>query len=601
MNTTTHAVADPPETPSRGSSRSWWIFLALATLSAALLRTAVPSRMAIEHFDEGVYASNVFCPDSDDTYPDRHLYAPPGLPRVIEEFQVWLEASDLSSIAPSLLAGIMLVPLIGLLARDWLGEPAARAAVLLALFSDVHILYSRTALTDVPWITWLVLALWLAHRGLLRGRPLPLIAAGLATAAGWWTKYTGWLPLAIALAGILAVPLLSPRADTPWRLWLKRLALLTAVAALAIAPLFVSLQGTGGYTAVATNHARYIVGVFGWLDSAIAHAQHLAAFESFLTPLGVAVACCVVAGGSWKITSADLRRRLPLAIAAAGLTAVLSFPVLVLAAAVMALRDGLAQLRGRNQQTPDDRTLAWTMLAAWWIAMTLSTPLYHPYPRLVLPWLVAGWLLLAHQFARFAAADETDATGTARTQPDRRLALIAGIGIVLLLIAIPTRFASRGIPALQSRTAIARLADHIVSEVSRHAPDGNVVIRVWGEPALFFQLSNRAPRRLLMQPAGGLRVIRPGEQPPAIPVFLAVGPHALDGQPPSPDAFRDYQPLGSFEVTPGLQVRLNQPPARRDQPMTFHLYRWKPPPTPLNSVSRETPQAARRSRTRITR
>ena len=26
------------------------------------------------------------------------------------------------------------------------------------------------------------------------------ISAGLATAAGWWTKYTGWLPPAIALA-----------------------------------------------------------------------------------------------------------------------------------------------------------------------------------------------------------------------------------------------------------------------------------------------------------------------------------------------------------------------------------------------------------------
>ena len=134
LNTTAHAVPespDLPETPSPGSSRSWWIFLVLATLSATLLRTAVPSRMAIEHFDEGVYASNVFCPDQDDTYPDRHLYAPPGLPRVIEEFHVWLETSDLSSIAPSLLAGILLVPLLGLLARDWLGEPAARAAVLL--------------------------------------------------------------------------------------------------------------------------------------------------------------------------------------------------------------------------------------------------------------------------------------------------------------------------------------------------------------------------------------------------------------------------------------------------------------------------------------
>jgi len=550
--------------------------------------------MAIEHFDEGVYASNVFCPDEDDTYPDRHLYAPPGLPRVIEEFHVWLEASDLSSIAPSLLAGIVLVPLLGLLARDWLGESAARAAVLLALFNDVHILYSRTALTDVPWITWLVLALWLTRRGLLGGRPLPLIAAGLATAAGWWTKYTGWLPLAIALAGILAVPLLCRQTNTPWRSWLKRLVLLTAVAAGAIAPLFVSLQDTGGYTAVATNHARYIVGLSGWLDSAITHAQHLAAFESPLTLIGVAVACCLITGGPWRFAPAAIRRRLLVAIAAAGLAALLSFSLLVLVAAVMALRDGLAQLRGRSHQTPSDRPLAWTMLAAWWITMTLTIPLYHPYPRLILPWLVAGWLLLGHQLARWTAADSTDNT---YPQPGRRLALAGGIGVVLLLIAIPTRFASRGIPALQSRTAIARLADQLVSEVTQQAPDGNLVIRVWGEPALFFQLSNRSPRRLLMQPAGGLTVMRPGEPPPAIPVFLAVGPHALDGQPPSTDAFRNYQPLASFEVTPGLQVRLNQPPARRDQPMTFHLFRWKPP----TSVSRETTQAARRSRTRTTR
>ena len=76
---------------------------------------------------------------------------------MIEEAHLWLGASDFSSIAPSLLAGIALIPLLGLLARDWLGEPAGRAAVLLAVFSDVHVLYSRIALTDVPWITWLVL------------------------------------------------------------------------------------------------------------------------------------------------------------------------------------------------------------------------------------------------------------------------------------------------------------------------------------------------------------------------------------------------------------------------------------------------------------
>jgi len=360
------------------------------------------------------------------------------------------------------------------------------------------------------------------------------------------------------------------------------------------------LRDTGGYTAVASNHARFIVGVRGWLDSAIAHAQHLAAFESPLTPFGVAVACCLIAGGSWNVSSEATRHRLLVAIAASGLAAMMSLSVLVLVAAVMALREGLAQLRGQRDEAHVGRPLAWTMLAAWWIAMTLTTPLYHPYPRLILPWLVAGWLLLGQQLARWTATDVTDVanvTKNSHAQPGRRLALAAAIGAVLMLVAIPTRFASRGIPSLQPRTAIARLADQLVSQVTTHAPDGNVVIRVWGEPALFFQLSNRSPRRLLMQPAGGLAVIRPGEQPPAIPVFLAVGPHALDGRPPSPDAFRDYRHLDSFEVIPGLQVRLNQPPARRDQPMIFHLYRWKPP----TGVSRETPQAARRSSTRTTR
>jgi hypothetical protein len=234
------------------------------------------------------------------------------------------------------------------------------------------------------------------------------------------------------------------------------------------------------------------------------------------------------------------------------------------------------------------------MLAAWWIAMTLTTPLYHPYPRLVLPWLVAGWLLLGHQIARWSAADSSADTPT---RSGRLLPLAAGIGLILLLIAIPTRFVSRGIPALESRTAIAELAGELVAVVSEQVPEGNLVIRVWGEPALFFQLSRRSPKRLLMQPARGFQVIRPGEQPPGIPVFLVIGPHAFDGRSPGPDALRDYEPVGSFEVTPGLQVRLNQPPARRNQPMSFHLYRWKP----SKDVSRETPQAARRSSDRTTR
>jgi hypothetical protein len=603
LNNSPLPTTEPLNTPPIGSSRPWWIFLAVATLAAALLRTAAPSGLAVEHFDEGVYASNTWCPDLADTYPDRHLYAPPGLPRLIQETHLWLGPSDLSSIAPSLLAGILLIPLLGLMTRDWFSEPAARAAVLLAVTSDPHILFSRTALTDVPWITWLVLAIWLTHKALISGRLGTLALAGLAVAAGWWTKYSGWLPLAIAATGVLATRFsgqvkkanhspASPALTT----WIKRLALISAVTALAITPLFVMLKDTGGYAAVATNHARYLVGLSGWLDSARAHAEHLWLFESPLTAFGVALACCFAAKHPGRFTWNAIRRRLALATLLAGLTAAVSFPTLVLIAAAQTLRDGWAHLRQHQHQQQENthHTLAWAMLAAWWVAMSVTTPLYHPYPRLALPWLVAGWLIVAQQIARLIyhepAPDQPPRIG-------RRLAVAAAIGTALLLAAIPIRFASRGIPAMEPRTAIAHLADQVVATVSEHVPKGHSVIRVWGEPALFFQLSNRSPRRLLIQPAGGLEVVRPGEPPPDLPVFLVIGPHATDGQNPKPDAMIDYQPLRIFEAKPGLQVRRNQPPARRDGPMTFHLYRWKPPAR----VSRETPQTARRSSTRTTR
>ncbi len=609
MNNSPLPTTEPLNIPPSGSSKPWWIFLAVATLAAALLRTAAPSGLAVEHFDEGVYASNTWCPDLADTYPDRHLYAPPGLPRLIQEIHLWLGPSDLSSIAPSLLAGILLIPLLGLMTRDWFGEPAARAAVLLAATSDPHILFSRTALTDVPWITCLVLAIWLAHKALISGRLGTLALAGLAVAAGWWTKYSGWLPLAIAATAVLATRFVGQIVKAPQSpaspaltTWIKRLALICAVAALAITPLFIMLQDTGGYAAVATNHARYFVGLSGWLDSARAHAEHLWLFESPLTAFGVALACCLAVRHPWRFTWNAIRRRLALATLLAGLTAAVSFPTLVLIAAATTLQHAWPHLRQRQpqgqQQEDSHHTLAWAMLAAWWIAMSVTTPLYYPYPRLALPWLVAGWLIVAQQIVRLLNHEPDPAQSL--DQPPRygrRLAVASTIGTALLLAAIPIRFASRGIPALEPRTAIAHLADQVVATVSEHAPKGHSVIRVWGEPALFFQLSNRSPRRLLMQPAGGLEVVRPGEPPPDLPVFLVIGPHATNGQNPKPDEMIDYQPLRTFEARPGLQVRRNQPPARRDGPMTFHLYRWKPP----TRVSRETTQAARRSSTRTTR
>lgn len=565
------------------SSGTWWIFLTSVAVMATALRLAFPAGIAVEHFDEGVYASNLWCPDTlvpgAYSYPDRHLYAPPLLPSAIESSQLLLGSSDLPAIVPSLLAGTVLILVLGGLVRHWFGEPTARAVVMLAACSDVHILYSRTALTDVSWITWLVIAVGLSHRGLVAGRPLILIAAGIATGLGWWIKYTGWLPLAITAAGIGITIVLIPSTRGRCRAWLLRLCLIISVTAATIAPLFWSLGQTGGYGPVARNHARFLVGIPGWVGAAVEQARNLMQIESVLTVAGLVLATWLATGlarptGRFTWNAIGPRVLLPLALA--GLAAAVSFTLLVIPMAIFALADGFRQARHRTaQSTPcDNRHLAWGMLAAWWIAMTLSTPLYYPYPRLALPWLIAGWILVGRQIVTW-----TTAAGDPRpTRPRWQLLTAAGLGLVLLIVAIPGRLLPRGIPAWQPRTAIADLSDQLIGRVLAANPDGLTVIRVWGEPALFYQLNTRAPDRLLLQPAGGLSVIAPGQPAPEAAVFLVVGPHVIADDETRQQDWSAFTLIDSFKIRPGLQVRLNQPSDRREQAMTFRLYRWRPIP-----------------------
>ena len=110
-------------------------------LVSLALRLMLPSGIAVEHFDEGVYASNLWCPDTEFRYPDRHLYAPPLLPALIELLLLVLGPRQIAPSLVCLVAGTVLVPLLGEMSRRWLGEPSARAIVTLAVFSDFHILY----------------------------------------------------------------------------------------------------------------------------------------------------------------------------------------------------------------------------------------------------------------------------------------------------------------------------------------------------------------------------------------------------------------------------------------------------------------------------
>ena len=175
------------------------------TVLGLLVRVLFLSDIAVEHFDEGVYASNLWFPDNDYAYPSRHLYAPPLLPSLIEWSLILFGSSGKwVPFLPGLLLGSATVPLVWWVGRRWFGAAAGVAAAGLIALSEFHILLSRSALTDAPMLFFLVLAVWLFHEALTSSNWRLSIVAGVATGLAWSTKYNGWLPLAIGVSGASA-------------------------------------------------------------------------------------------------------------------------------------------------------------------------------------------------------------------------------------------------------------------------------------------------------------------------------------------------------------------------------------------------------------
>ena len=83
---------EPPaiDDRARASLRLEGTLLGFIILLGLGLRALRPDAIAIEHFDEGVYASNLYCGHLDPpfAYPMRHLYAPPLFPALLEWAQI---------------------------------------------------------------------------------------------------------------------------------------------------------------------------------------------------------------------------------------------------------------------------------------------------------------------------------------------------------------------------------------------------------------------------------------------------------------------------------------------------------------------------------
>jgi len=568
------AVIDKPGESQPRITRGEWLLVITLLLVGVGVRFAFPARMAVEHFDEGVYASNIwFGAEFGYQYPQRRLYAPPLLPSLIESSIIGasvlspsqIHPSSLVVMAPSLLAGCLTLVAVWWIAREWFGAAVAVPALALAALSDLHCLYSRAALTDALLVLFVLLAVWGMQRAVVRCSLEAIVTTGVCTGLAWWTKYNGWLPLAIGLAGIGLAMVVGRH---------QRINLLRAggcwlvIAALAFAlwsPYLWQLQAPGGYAAIAANHAKYVVGLSGWGSSLQQQYASLCHDDSWLScaGIGLAVMLSAVCSG-WSCDESSRRCRVTamvaLALGMAAAAAWLGSALVLFALALCFIGRRLWQTWRREMPDAARTQFALYLIAVWIIGLFVATPFYYPYPRLTLPWICGLWLAAAaglHEVAETKAFQKRAAVFGKQT---------AVAAVVLALALIVGAVASGRITAQpvawQSRAEFEPIAAKIVNEVQQRAvakrnDAREAIVFVYGEPALFFHLNAVGSQAFI--PAGNLEFVEAIQA--GVPMFLVAGPHA-ERTPSYVEAFSQRRArlalIDSYDFTPSDLVLLNE-------------------------------------------
>ena len=640
-------------------SRTELVAILVITFAGFAARFALLGELAVEHFDEGVYSSNLWFPDEGYQYPDRFLYAPPLVPSLIEWSMIIFGPARWVPFLPSLILGSLTVPLAWWSVRRWANGSSGVAAAVLVSLSDFHIAMSRSALTDAPMVFFLLLAVWLAVEA-LSDRNLRLAAvAGFSTGLAWATKYNGWLPLAIAISGAGAAWIFWPRGkedstseenSLPASSVVVCLAVIGLTAAVTWFPVWWDLQPIGGYARVADNHRNYVTGLTGWWSAVVRHEavqRHYASWPTLVSGWLAVVSAALVlrverstwndqspghdgskvsASGvvkrgvkrsTWNdgndtsppLTKADSVTASPaenrstwngsgfvftVVISAALAGAIVLSPLVVLGvwalielvASVMTMRRTQTQRisdskfshadstqRKKSKATPGEKPAAETgyrrhrtwfatwLHLAWLCGLLLATPLYRPYPRLVLPLLCVGHLatgmaivrllggnLLAGRSPATIPAEDTSsplgektvfASQVEAADSESGCTVVssrpAGLWVRFLWLLPATMLCmwrAVAFPAVawQDRSSLSVIADQAIVAATENCAgesgitaDISFVVYVYGEPGLFFH----SPRDgVPVQPIMDLSFARPGSDHPRVPTFVLAGPHA---------------------------------------------------------------------------
>jgi 4-amino-4-deoxy-L-arabinose transferase-like glycosyltransferase len=315
----------------------------------------------------------------------------------------------------------------------------------------------------VTFAFFFIIALAAVVHALGRRSIAAAILTGLAVGLAWLTKYHGWFVLVIAAMALLLFA---------WRRRLNRIsimrllflwAIIALVAAMCYLPWALYIQSQpGGYTALA-KYQRTMLDPH-WFRNLWQQIRMQFFFEGALSRSSVLLAflCVLLVSPGSSLPKHRFLLVLGLLLVSALLIGASGTAVLLTLLAVPALLRKPVSFQGCV-------ILAW--LALWF----LSAPLYHPYARLILPFMIAAYLTGGYWMS--AALEKSEQN--LRSPAWHYLAVPAAL---LVVIAVSVFLPHASNPWRNSRSVA-----NTARAMEKFVPPGSRVI-VIGEPALAYYL-----------------------------------------------------------------------------------------------------------------
>jgi len=315
------------------------------------------------------------------------------------------------------------------------------------------------------------------------------------------------------------------------------------------------LQEVGGYQVVADNHARYFVGWPGWVDSLRQQWEKQLLMNSLFGYAGLAVATLIgvlviLRRGDGATEKVDNLLRWGLVSMSSvllmlGLGGLFGATTVIMGITLLAALWFLVKFRGfwklPESYVSDSRLAGW-MLLAWFTALTIAVPLYYPYPRLAVPWILsaclgAGWFAQMIRDKVQLAIAQTD-TGVLSPAPIwAKLAAMAVAlgGAALFMYDMQLKAGTeQDYVAMEDRSRFGFIGQRIIrtclqdtkADLAKLETNAPFVVYVYGEPAMFYHLRSQYPD---VGPVGELdHIAGPKARKHDRPTYVLIGPHQKD-------------------------------------------------------------------------